>query len=245
MFICQFFRIGKGCYNVTMRSCHICIKWLQDKKIIESESEESDEETTESNGDNQHAESWSVVERGKKKQNNSKEALLVTPIVIRTRSRIGNRDDVEVSTAASNSNPASTQDGGEVQDDDEMPMDDTSQDQPIELVDPNMLGNKTIFVTKKSEGSLKDVLIVECIKINGGQFKGTITLTEAREKIFIEKLGLPANLLHSFKMNFGKFRSVSFKLNEQIDVDDLADKESFEFSRQYMSGDTGRGGRAV
>ena len=93
-----------------------------------------------------------------------------------------------------------------------------------------MLGNKTIFVTKKSEGSLKGVLIVECIEINGGQFKGKITLSEAREKIFIEKLGLPANLLHSFKMNFGKFRSVSFKLNEQIDVDDLADKESFEFS---------------
>ena len=80
----------------------------------------------------------------------------------------------------------------------------------------------------------KIFIIVECTEINGGQFKGTITLSEAREKIFVGKLGLPADLLHSFKMNFGRFRSVSFKLNKQIDINELADSESFDFERQYL-----------
>ena len=40
--------------------------------------------------------------------------------------------------------------------------------------------------------------------------KGIITYTEAREKIFIEKLGLPTELLHSIKMNYNQNISTPF-----------------------------------
>ena len=47
-----------------------------------------------------------------------------------------------------------------------------------------------------------DVLTVECLKINDLDFKGLVTFEEARVKIFMHALGLPAILLHSIKMNY-------------------------------------------
>ena len=84
---------------------------------------------------------------------------------------------------------------------------------------------------------MKDVISVECTEINGRVFSGTITYSEAREKIFIESLGLPATLLHSYKMSFNKCRSISFKLNEQIDLEPLPGKVNFTIERHLQSGD--------
>ena len=42
-------------------------------------------------------------------------------------------------------------------------------------------------------------------------------------------LDLPEDLLHGIKIQFGKGPNISFKLTEQIDVDDLSEHEYFEF----------------
>ena len=38
-------------------------------------------------------------------------------------------------------------------------------------------------------------------------------------------------------MSFNKCRSISFKLNEQIDMESLTGKAVFQFERNYQSGD--------
>ena len=70
------------------------------------------------------------------------------------------------------------------------------------LLEPAVLGSRSLFETTRPEGSLKDVIIVEYGKINDQQLRGTITFSEARNTIFIEKLSLPASLLHSVRMRF-------------------------------------------
>ena len=50
-------------------------------------------------------------------------------------------------------------------------------------IESKSLNNTYIFVTPKPDGSMRDVLTVECRKLNKNDFKGTITYSEAREKI--------------------------------------------------------------
>ena len=75
---------------------------------------------------------------------------------------------------------------------------------------------------------------MECHKINGQDFKGTITYTEATVKIFQQELGLSTEILHSVNMSFGKYRTVSFKLKKQINIDEMHEKENFEMKRSYI-----------
>ena len=113
----------------------------------------------------------------------------------------------------------------------------TSASQPRQgLPSPPNLGSKTIFTTPGADGVMRDVIIVECSKLNDQAFRGTISYTEARDKIFMEKLGLPADLLHSMKMNYGTTRSVSFKLSNQIDITMLKPHEKFSIQRSFMNG---------
>ena len=44
---------------------------------------------------------------------------------------------------------------------------------------PRQLGDKSLFITPRTEGGMRDVPNVECSKINGDIFKGTINCTEA------------------------------------------------------------------
>ena len=63
-----------------------------------------------------------------------------------------------------------------------------------------ILGPKTTsFVTPKPDGSMTDVLTIECPKMNGNPFKGSITYTEARS-MFTDSLSLAPGLLHSVKI---------------------------------------------
>ena len=75
-------------------------------------------------------------------------------------------------------------------------------------------------------GKKKDVITVECTRINGVHFKGSITYKEATTRIFTEALGLPRTLLHSIKMSYDKVRMVMFKLNNQIDWRSSQTKET-------------------
>ena len=105
---------------------------------------------------------------------------------------------------------------------------------PVEIQTPGQLGAGSVFYTSRPEAGLRDVLTVECPKINGEDFKGTITYTEATVKMFQLELGLPVDIIHSVKMSFGKYRTVTFKLKKQINIDDLFEKENFKMKRSYM-----------
>ena len=82
-------------------------------------------------------------------------------------------------------------------------------------------------MTAKPEGPMRDVLTVECMKLNDTDFKGTITYSEAKERIFIEALGLSADLLHSLKFGYSSCRTITYNLKNQINVDDLARVSNF------------------
>ena len=94
---------------------------------------------------------------------------------------------------------------------------------------PRQMGTNSIFITKRPEGAMRDVVNVECTKINGEDFKGTITYTEATVKMSQQKMGLQTDNLHSIKMYFNKCRMVSFKLKNQINIDEMAERECFTF----------------
>ena len=98
----------------------------------------------------------------------------------------------------------------------------------VPVVSPRQLGGGSFFFTSRPEGGMRDVLTIECLKLNGKVFKGTITYTEATVKIFQQELGLSADILHSVKMSFTRCRIVSFKLKKQINIDELVEKENFE-----------------
>ena len=112
----------------------------------------------------------------------------------------------------------------------------TIRDEVNPIPAPRQLGSKSLFITPRSEGGLRDVINVECLKINGEDFKGAITYTEANIKIYQQKLGLRPENLHSVNMSFNKYRIVSFKLREQINIDEMADREEFTLKRSYMQG---------
>ena len=101
---------------------------------------------------------------------------------------------------------------------------------------PRLLGENSIFITQRPEGGMRDVLNVECSKINGEDFKGTITYNEATIKIFQQKMDLPVENLHSIKMSFNQCQMVSFKLKNQINIDEMANRECFTLERSYMQG---------
>ena len=71
--------------------------------------------------------------------------------------------------------------------------------------------------------------------MNESTFRGTINYTEAKDKIFNKRLGLPTTLLSTVRMTFNKYPSVHFKLNKDIDITKLPN-ESFNIERKYHSG---------
>ena len=156
---------------------------------------------------------YNVILCAETKDNHSS---LVTPIVIRRISCV--TESVQPSSIVFGSDDEMEQDeNGEVNaQDDHLSGNGLSNQHeglgipvpPAPAVIPNQLGENSIFHTFRSEGGLRDVLTIECQKLNGEDFKGTITYTEATVKIFQQGLGLSTDILHSVKMSFNKFRSI-------------------------------------
>ena len=98
------------------------------------------------------------------------------------------------------------------------------------------MGERSLFVTPRPERGLRDDLIIQCQTINDKPFKGTITFKEAKFAIFEGKLGYEHSLLHSIRMSFNGCPVIKFKLNSQVDIDDLIGVEHFDFERSYPFG---------
>ena len=100
------------------------------------------------------------------------------------------------------------------------------------------MGERTIFVTPKPEGGMRDEIVIECQKLNDKPFKGTITFKEAKIAIFQNTLGYQPDLLHSIRTSFNGCPVLRFKLNNQINIDDLINVEHFELARKIPVGNT-------
>ena len=61
----------------------------------------------------------------------------------------------------------------------------------------------------------------EIMSMNGNNFTGTITPTEARKKIFEEVLGLTQDDLVGITIGYNRGRIITYKLKQQRDIDQL------------------------
>ena len=82
---------------------------------------------------------------------------------------------------------------------------------------------------------MRDVITVECQKLNGRQFIGTVNFSEAKVKIFQDGLGLDAGLLGTVKITFNKCPVVTFKLKSKINVTNGIKNLHPKFTRTYHS----------
>ncbi len=97
--------------------------------------------------------------------------------------------------------------------------------------------DRSIFKTVKPQGSFRDEIIVEINTIDEEPFRGTVTITEAVKRIFVEALGFDKTALGSVNIGFSMGRIVTFKLKDQFDIDQLASIEEFNFKRQHQRRD--------
>ena len=82
---------------------------------------------------------------------------------------------------------------------------------------------------------MRDIITVECHKLNGGHFIGTVNFSEAKKKIFQDGLGLDADLLERVRINFNKCPVVTFKLKSKINITQKIRKQHISFTRTYHS----------
>ena len=200
------------------------------KKIVENSSGDGSKP---GNGSVNDDEGWQIATGTRRRIQLSTDQTrkLVTPILIRHRRSIN--EDV------SNGGPILSFSGAENDEfgssDDDMEVGDSSPDKSDKSGEdlnagPRRLGENSLFITPRPEGGMRDLLIVECSKINGNEFKGTITYTEAMVKIYQQKLGLPVENLHAIKMSYSTCRVVTFKLENKIKIDEMLDREEFNLS---------------
>ena len=83
------------------------------------------------------------------------------------------------------------------------------------------------------ENLMKDFITVECNKLNGKLFNGSVNFSEAKTKIFQDGLGLDANLLSTVQIKFIKYPIITFKLKSKINVALVIRNKNFEFTRKY------------
>jgi hypothetical protein len=95
---------------------------------------------------------------------------------------------------------------------------------------------ESVFTTSKPEGAFRDEIIVELQTIDDKVFKGSITLKEARQKIFQEILGFKREDLSGLIMNYSGGQIVTYKLHSQFNIDQLASVQFFDLERKMMIG---------
>ena len=88
-----------------------------------------------------------------------------------------------------------------------------------------------VFKTPLPDGPYKDEIVVEVLSMDGQDFVGTITPTEARKRIFEEVLGLTQEDLAGKTIGFNRGRIITYKLKQQHDIDQLFSREYFDFGR--------------
>jgi hypothetical protein len=93
-----------------------------------------------------------------------------------------------------------------------------------------------VFTTSKPEGAFHDEIIVELQTIDDQVFRGSITLKEARQKIFQEILGFKREDLSGLIMNYSGGQIVTYKLCSQFNINQLASVQFFNLERRMTVG---------
>ena len=83
---------------------------------------------------------------------------------------------------------------------------------------------------------MRDDIVVEIREHNGKPFKGSLTMTEARDGIFSKGMGMDKSIIHGIRFGYNDYPVVKFKLKQQIDLDALQPIEFFECNRSYAVG---------
>ena len=89
----------------------------------------------------------------------------------------------------------------------------------------------------ENKGPIRQVLEVEFKTCDGEPFKGTITYTEAKRKIFKEILGYELKNFYGVKPGWKSCPIMTFTFVEPTNVDDLAHIQDFVYRREIKIGD--------
>ena len=90
---------------------------------------------------------------------------------------------------------------------------------------------ESVFVTKKPEGAFRDEIVVELHTLDDQPFRGSITVREARKKIFEEILGFKQEDMASLILTYSRGPIATFKLVKPINIDMLESFQHFELKR--------------
>ena len=98
----------------------------------------------------------------------------------------------------------------------------------------SVVNNLKEIVTVNHDGAWRELIEIELMNENGENFYGSITLNEAKHGIYRDCLGFTDfKNFDGVRLSFKGQRIVTFKLKEQIDVDNLLDKQHFEYKRSF------------
>ena len=75
--------------------------------------------------------------------------------------------------------------------------------------------NRALAFEKPPNGPMRDRIMVDILKIDENDFKGTISPIEAKNLIYINTLGLDRNLLHGLDISFKGHPVITYRLREQ------------------------------
>ena len=82
---------------------------------------------------------------------------------------------------------------------------------------------------------MRDIIVIECQKINNKYYTGCVNYSEAKTKIFQNGLGLNPDLLSAVKISFNKCPVITFKLYSEIYLLQCIKTKHFYFERSYHS----------
>lgn len=96
--------------------------------------------------------------------------------------------------------------------------------------------DRALAFSRPQNGPMKDRITIDILRIDGEDFKGTVTPREAKNKIFVDALGLERGNLHGLEITFKGHPVITFRLREQINVDTTFTEEDFVFERDTANG---------
>jgi len=88
----------------------------------------------------------------------------------------------------------------------------------------------------RGKGPMRNMVVVDILKCDGEDFKGTITPTEAKNVIYRETLNLDRLNLHGIKVEYRGNPVVSFILKERINIDTAFASVDFYFEKDTANG---------
>ena len=88
----------------------------------------------------------------------------------------------------------------------------------------------------RGKGPMRNMVVVDILKCDGDDFKGTITPTDAKNIIYKETLNLDRLNLHGIKVEYKGNPVISYMLKEKINIDTTFASVDFYFEKDTANG---------